>query len=164
MQQGYGMKIYNDSELQERYQDTGLTSHMEDYMEAIAMLMVDNRVVRVKDIAKKLNIKMPSVTAALNKLKDMALIEYEKYGFIELTEKGQQVAGNVYNKHTCISEFFERILLMDPENADSEACRVEHTLDPDTCIRIHRFLDFFTNEEAEKSEWIARLKKIFTKV
>lgn len=155
------MKTYNHNELEQRYQETGLTSHMEDYMEAIAMLMVDNKVVRVKDIAKKLDIKMPSVTAALNKLKEMALIEYEKYGFIELTEKGQEVAGNVYNKHTCISEFFERVLLMNPESADSEACKVEHALDPDTCIRIHQFLDFFSSEEAEKSEWINRMKKIF---
>ncbi len=155
------MKTYSHNELEDRYQDTGLTSHMEDYMEAIAMLMVDNKVVRVKDIAKKLDIKMPSVTAALNKLKDLALIEYEKYGFIELTEKGQQVAANVYNKHTCISEFFERVLLMDPEKSDSEACKVEHALDPVTCIRIHRFLDFFNSEEAEQSEWIHRLKKLF---
>lgn len=154
------MKTLSHSELKERYQETGLTSHMEDYMEAIAMLMVDNRVVRVKDIAKKLDIKMPSVTAALNKLKDMELIEYEKYGFIELTEKGEQVANNVYNKHTCISEFFEKILLLNPENADSEACRVEHALDSETCIRIHRFLEFFDQEADEKSDWIERLKKI----
>ena len=156
------MKTYSHSELQQRYQDTGLTSHMEDYMEAIAMLMVDNRVVRVKDIAKKLDIKMPSVTAALNKLKDMELIEYEKYGFIELTEKGEQIANNVYNKHTCISEFFEKILLMNPENADSEACRVEHALDTETCIRIHKFLEFFDGEDEKSSEWISRLKKILT--
>jgi len=157
------MKTLSHNELKERYQETGLTSHMEDYMEAIAMLMVDNRVVRVKDIAKKLDIKMPSVTAALNKLKDMELIEYEKYGFIELTEKGEQVANNVYNKHTCLSEFFEKILLMTPENADSEACRVEHDLDTETCIRLHRFLDFFNQEAEGKEGWIDRLRTILPK-
>ncbi len=154
------MTRYNESELQELYRETGLTSHMEDYMEAIAMLMVDNKVVRVKDIAKKLDIKMPSVTAALNKLKDMDLIEYEKYGFIELTESGRVIANNVYSKHTCLSEFFEKVLMMTVENADSEACKVEHTLDTETCIRLHKFLDFYNDEQTENSQWISRLQEI----
>lgn len=153
------MTTLTDKELEERYQQTGLTSNMEDYMEAIAMLMVNNRVVRVKDIAKKLDIKMPSVTAALNKLKEMDLIEYEKYGFIELTEEGRKIANNVYNKHTCLFKFFEKVLNMSPECADSEACKVEHTLDTATCIRLHRFLDFFDKEKEKNSEWIARLEK-----
>ncbi len=153
------MTILSDRELEERYQETGLTSNMEDYMEAIAMLMVNNRVVRVKDIAKKLDIKMPSVTAALNKLKEMDLIEYEKYGFIELTEKGRKIANTVYNKHTSLFTFFKEVLDMCPACADSEACKVEHTLDTATCIRLHRFLDFYKKEKEENSEWITRLQK-----
>ena len=64
--------------------DTGLTANMEDYMENIALLLNENDVVRVKDIAQKLNITMPSVTAALQKLKEKGLVDYEKYGHVQL--------------------------------------------------------------------------------
>jgi DtxR family Mn-dependent transcriptional regulator len=88
---------------------------------------------------------MPSVTAALNKLKEIGLIEYEKYGFIELTEKGRKAADRVYNKHICLSEFFNKVLLLDPVKAEDEACRVEHALEPMTCIQLHKFMQFARN-------------------
>ena len=141
------------------YRDTGLTPHMEDYVEAIVMLSSTNRVVRVKDIARKLNIKMPSVSAALAKLKEMELIDYEKYGYVELTEKGQDLAGRVLKRHNCLIEFFCHRAPGRQEAADCEACKVEHDLAPDTCSQIHKFLDFYKEEESAGSEWVARLKK-----
>lgn len=141
------------------YRDTGLTSNMEDYMETIVVLSSENRVVRVKDIAKKLGIKMPSVSAALAKLKDMGLIEYEKYGFVELTEEGQVIADCVLKRHNCLADFFSTVLQIDCEAADGEACRVEHCLSPKTCSQLHRFLDFYKAEEAAGSGWVERMKK-----
>ena len=141
------------------YRDTGLTPHMEDYMEAIVVLSASNRVVRVKDIAKKLDIKMPSVSAALAKLKEMDLIDYEKYGYIELTEKGQEIADRVFKRHTFLTDFFTSVLQLEDAAADEEACKVEHALAPQTCSRIHRLLDFYKSEESSQGEWIARLKK-----
>lgn len=142
------------------YRDTGLSPHMEDYVEAIVVLSETNRVVRVKDIAKKLNIKMPSVSAALAKLKEMDLIEYEKYGYIELTDKGQELANRVLKRHNCLIDFFSNVLQVNPAEADSEACKVEHALAPGTCSQIHKFLDYYKEEEAAGSEWVARLKKL----
>ena len=128
------------------YRDTGLTSNMEDYMEAITMLADKNKVVRVKDIAKKLDIKMPSVTAALLKLKEMKLIEYEKYGYIELTNEGKDIADRVYNKHHCLSLFFKEILCLNHEDSDTEACKVEHALAENTCVQLHKFVESSLNQ------------------
>ncbi|OHD68663.1 MAG: hypothetical protein A2W19_12650 [Spirochaetes bacterium RBG_16_49_21] len=141
------------------YRDTGLSSNMEDYMEAIVMLYAANKVVRVRDIAKKLDIKMPSVSAALTKLKEMDLIEYEKYGYIELTDKGHEIADRVLKRHNCLIEFFTNVLQIDCGKADGEACKVEHALAPQTCSRIHKFLDFYKEEDSRGSEWIGRLKR-----
>jgi DtxR family Mn-dependent transcriptional regulator len=141
------------------YRDTGLTSNMEDYMEAIVMLSSDKRVVRVKDIAKKLNITMPSVSVALAKLKEMDLIKYEKYGFIELTDRGFEIADRVLKRHNCLIDFFTSILQIACDQADTEACKVEHALAPQTCSQIHKFLDFYKSEESTNRDWITRLKK-----
>ncbi len=150
----------DQGKLKYSYRDTGLSPHMEDYIESIVVLSEMHRVVRVKDIAKKLNIKMPSVSAALAKLKEMELIEYEKYGYIELTEKGQELAGRVLKRHKCLIDFFSNVLQVDPAEVDDEACKVEHALAPGTCTQIHKFLDFYKEEESAGSEWVARLKKM----
>jgi DtxR family transcriptional regulator, Mn-dependent transcriptional regulator len=141
------------------YRDTGLSPHMEDYMEAIGVLSAANKVVRVKDIAKKLSIKMPSVSAALTKLKELELIDYEKYGYIELTEMGRELSARVLKRHNCLIDFFANVLQVEGVTADGEACKVEHDLTPHTCAQIHKFLDFYKAEEAAGIDWIARLKK-----
>lgn len=146
-----------------KFEDTELSSNMEDYMEAIAVLSKTNKVVRVKDIAKKLDIKMPSVTAALNKLRDLDLIEYEKYGFVELSEEGKIIAARVYQRHSILTQFFKTILEMEPGNAEKVACRVEHDLSPEACIQINRFIEFYKAEEKQKKDWIVRLRKVLNK-
>ena len=65
-----------------------LTSVMEDYLEAIFDLDKQKKVVRVKDIAKRLNVKMPTVTSMLKTLSKRELVHYEKYEYVEPTEKG----------------------------------------------------------------------------
>ncbi|MCP4130685.1 MAG: metal-dependent transcriptional regulator [bacterium] len=150
------------SDLETFYGATDLSSHMEDYMEAIALLAANNKVVRVKDIAQKLDIKMPSVTAALNKLKEMSLIEYEKYGFVELTEQGESIAMKVCNRHSCLLDFFTHVLMLENKTANIDACKVEHNLSPETCTRIHKFLEFYKSEEKNNREWINKLKTLLT--
>jgi len=156
------MSQENNADIQKLYESTGLSSNMEDYMETIAMLSVENRVVRVKDIAKKLDIKMPSVTSALNKLRDMGLIDYEKYGFVELTEKGKEISEQVYNKHLCLYDFFHEVLQLNPITADQEACKVEHSLTPETCVQLHKFMKFIKSPETQKERWYKNLRSLLT--
>ena len=136
------------------YASTNLSSHMEDYIEAIAVLSQHNKVVRVKDIAALLKIKMPSVTAALDKLKELGLIDYEKYGYIELTESGNIISDRVISKHLCLKEFFSKILNLSEEQAEAEACKIEHHITPETCKRIHKLLVYINTKESIKEEWL----------
>lgn len=140
------------------FQETDLSANMEDYMETIALLSRKSKVVRVKDIAKSLNIKMPSVSAALIKLREKELIEYEKYGYVELTPKGKEIAEKIYNKHSCISDFLRNLLYLNKEQADDEACKLEHYLSANTCSQINSFMEFFNNEKDNKSDWTIKLK------
>lgn len=144
-------------DLETLYGDTELTPHMEDYIETIAILSKNNRVVRVKDIAAELKIKMPSVTSALNKLKELGLIDYEKYGYIELTRNGQIISDRVLSRHICLTEFFSSVLKLPRERAEAEACKIEHHITPDLCKRIHKFLIYFRNAESSGKDWTDEL-------
>lgn len=146
------------SDIDKLYGNTDLTPNMEDYIEKIAFLSETNRVVRVRDIAAILKIKMPSVTAALNKLKEQGLIEYEKYGYIELTSRGGIIAKRVISRHLCLKEFFFNVLKLPEEKAEDEACRIEHHISPETCKRIHKLLIYYKSDNDKHREWIRELE------
>lgn len=138
---------------------TELTANMEDYIEKIALLAETNKVVRVRDIAKGLGITMPSVTAALNKLKEKKLINYEKYGYVELTAKGKKTAATIYSKHTFLKKFFSNMLRMSKHAAEEEACRLEHHLSPEACMLLNRMLEFYLLAGNNNENWVNELQK-----
>ena len=141
------------------FPSTDLTANMEDYIETIALIFETNRVVRVKDIARSMGITMPSVTAALNKLKEKKLIHYEKYGYIELTPRGKKVAATVYSKHQFLKKFFHDVLRMNTSTAEEEACRIEHHLSPQACSQLNRLLEFHLRSDKNNEDWVGRLRK-----
>lgn len=144
--------------MNQKFENTDLTANMEDYIETISILAENSKVVRVKDIAAKLNIKMPSVSAALSKLKEKGLIEYEKYGYIELTPLGKNEAAKVYNRHKILHYFLKDILGVSNSTADDEACKLEHYLSPETCQKINKLNIFFSSDKIENQNCIEKIK------
>ena len=84
--------------------------------------------IKAVDIAKKLNVSRASVTEALQKLAHKEYIIYEKKHPIELTEKGIEIAKNVIHKHRILCDFFVKILKIEKEEAEINACRIEHVI------------------------------------
>jgi len=119
-----------------------LTSVMEDYLEAIFDLDQDKKFVRVRDIAKKMDVKMPSVTSMLKTLNERNLVNYEKYEYVELTEQGADIGREIRQRHEIIRKFLIEILKIDFETADEDACRIEHTLSPSTLDSLSDFMEF----------------------
>lgn len=125
-----------------RIAEKPLTSVMEDYLEAIFDLDQDKKFVRVRDIAKKMDVKMPSVTSMLKTLNERNLVNYEKYEYVELTEQGADIGREIRQRHEIIRKFLIEILKIDFETADEDACRIEHTLSPLTLDSLSDFMEF----------------------
>ncbi|MDO5471716.1 MAG: metal-dependent transcriptional regulator [Akkermansia sp.] len=100
----------------------------EDYLEAIGHLCHKNGAAQVSDIAQMLGVKKPSVTAAMRKLADHGLIEYQQYAPITLTREGQRYAERVISSHTILLRFMTEIAGLSHERADEAACLIEHIL------------------------------------
>ena len=69
-------------------QNHRLSRSAEDYLEAIGHLCNLHGQAQVSDIAERLGVKKPSVTAAMRQLSAEGLIEYRQYAPIRLTPKG----------------------------------------------------------------------------
>lgn len=116
-----------------------LSESLEDYLEAIAELIAVEGHAHTKGIAEKLQVKMPSVTAALRQLDKMGCIQYNTHYPVQLTEAGKELADQVVRRHHILKKFFGDILGLPPEKASETACRLEHAVDEET---IERFLLF----------------------
>jgi DtxR family transcriptional regulator, Mn-dependent transcriptional regulator len=119
-----------------------LTPAMEDYLELILKLKRENKVVRVRDIARGLNVTMPGVTAMLSNLAKKNLITHGKYEHTELTSYGLRKARDAQRKHTTLFNFLTRVLKVDPRQADIDSCRIEHVISPLSLKRLVQFIEF----------------------
>lgn len=133
-----------------------ITPTMEDYLEAIGQLGKKDEVVRVKSIAHQLNVKMPSVTEALKVLAKDGLIRHEKYGYVELTQKGNRIAKEIYSRHQILFKFLNKILGIDARAAEEDACKMEHTI---SSTALKKLIEFIKNLES-CSQRAKRLKKL----
>ncbi len=112
----------------------------EDYIETIYLLKKKNGFVRSIDVANELNFSRPSVSRAVGLLKEQGFITMEADGALELTEMGLKKAKSVYEKHTNITKFLMLTTGVDEETAETDACRIEHIISPDTFKGIKRFV------------------------
>ena len=116
-----------------------MTKSLEDYIEAIYVLIKNKGAARVRDVAADLHVKMPSLVKAMAELKKLDLVTQEPYGDIELTAKGRKVATGVVTRHTILKAFLLRLGVSE-KVADNDACLMEHILSAQTMDRIRDFL------------------------
>lgn len=137
-----------------------LTSTMEDYLEAIYDLYQEHSSVRVRDIAQKLDVKMPTVTSMLKSLNEKGYVKYEKYEYVELTDLGINVGKDMRYRHNMIYEFLNKTLEINPKTADIEACKIEHSLNGDTVKRMIAFMNFLKLHQEINDHWKEYLEKV----
>jgi len=130
------------------------SASMEDYLEAVAMLRDEGKVVRVKQIGQALGVKMPSVTAALKKLSEEGLVKHERYGYVELTAKGGKAAKEIFHRHEVLRRFLTEVLNIDPQIAQEDACRMEHAISSATLGRLAKFMEFIEACPKGEPTWL----------
>jgi DtxR family transcriptional regulator, Mn-dependent transcriptional regulator len=131
-----------------------LTSAMEDYLETIYHLEQEKRIARVRDIAKGLGVKMSSVSSALKSLASKGLIEYDPHQYITLTSKGLEKAKEIVRKHEILKRFLVKVLHLNDEAAEDNACRMEHNLDPPVIEKLVNFVEFVEMCPVDQTRWI----------
>lgn len=119
-----------------------LSARSEDYMKTIYKLQSERKVVRVKDLAVTLGVRSPTVVGVVSGLKESGLVEQEHYGYIALTRKGEVLAGRLVKNEELLKSFFVEILSLDAEEAEANACSVEHYITQNCRDRLVAFISF----------------------
>ncbi len=112
----------------------------EDYIETIYLLKKKKGSVRSIDVANELNFSRPSVSRAVGILKEDGLITVAEDGELVLTEMGLKKAKSVYEKHTNLTKFLMLTAGVNEDIAETDACRIEHIISPETFKGIKKYL------------------------
>ncbi len=123
--------------------ERNLGKSLEDYIEAVYDLHKESGQARISDISTRLGMAKPSVNAAIKKLAALGLVKHERYGDVDLTAEGVKLAANVRHKHNVLLDFLVRLVGVDPNIAENEACLIEHSLCDDTMEKLEAFIQKF---------------------
>jgi len=110
----------------------------EDYLEKILQLSKEKKEVHAIDIARALSFSKPSVSVAMNKLKEQGYIEINEKGAISLTKEGLAIAEKTLEKHEILTKML-MYLGVDEDTAMNDACRMEHDISDKTWDAIKKY-------------------------
>lgn len=100
-----------------------------------------NEGIKSIDIAKKLNISRPSVSAMVKKLAKEGYVIADRYAKIFLTELGKKEARKVMHKHRVIEVFLTDVLGHDIKKVHEEAHKLEHAFSDESIEKLDNLLN-----------------------
>ncbi len=137
-------------------QERKLTRRLEDYLEAVLVLVRRNGVARVSEIAAATNVSKSSVTAALKHLAGNGLVNHDPYQFVTLTPHGTELAQKVLDKHNLLMSFLTDVMNIDPTAAEENACRMEHVVDDIVLERMEMLATFIQECPLGGKDWMEK--------
>lgn len=117
-----------------RLQESG-----EMYLESIYVLSRSQATVRSIDISEYMGYSKPSVSRAVNLLKNGGYITMDKDNLIELTESGLEIAQKIFDRHTLIANLLIRLGVSE-KTAVEDACKMEHAISDESFEAIRRHM------------------------
>ena len=111
----------------------------EMYLETIYVLLKKNSAVRSVDISEHMGYSKPSVSRAVGLLKKGGYIVVDKDGYISLTDKGEEKAKKIYERHTILSHLLTSFGV-DSDTAAEDACRLEHAISDKSFEAIKKYV------------------------
>jgi DtxR family Mn-dependent transcriptional regulator len=133
--------------------DNQLTPSQENYLEHILNNASQGQI-RVRDLARSVGVKLPSVTRAVQKLSDAGMVKHRSYGTIEITNAGKHAAQSIARRDQCLSRFLSQVLDLPPDQAKDEACRIEHVISEDVVLR----LEILVQHLSKSTAWRKKLR------
>lgn len=112
----------------------------ENYLEAILMIKLKKGCVRSIDVANHLSFSKPSVSVAMKNFREEGYINMDSDGSITLTEKGQEIAKRMYERHQIIAKAL-MALGVDESTAYEDSCKIEHDISDLSFNKIKEHLE-----------------------
>jgi len=134
-----------------------LTASMEDYLEMIYRLSLNIGFTRIHELSDALNVQPPSATNMVQKLAELKLLKYKKYGVLVLEEDGRKLGEALLNRHNTIESFLRILDVSEPEVLE-ETEKIEHTISVQTTKCFQDFIQFINHNPEIETQFKAYRK------
>jgi len=135
-----------------RYHEKEVSHSMAHYLQAVAGLKKEKGYARVGDIADRLGVSNSGVTSMLRSLAARGLVDHERYGCVELTASGRELAARTACNRQLLTVFFRDILGVSDDVACEDACMIEHLVSPEAMTRLLRLTAILTSGEPKAAQ------------
>jgi len=136
------------------------SSALDRYLLIIGETLEKGERPRVRDIAKKLDVSKPAVTAALKGLGEKGLVLYQPYAPITLTADGKERMERVVSQQKSLVQFFTVGLGLSESEAREEALVLGLHVSQKVYKRMIGYVEFLENCPSKKVSWEADLAGI----
>jgi DtxR family Mn-dependent transcriptional regulator len=140
------------------FDENAVTHSTAHYLMAIHELLAQNGYARVTDVAKHLGITRGSVSVMLKALKGKGFVIEDENRFLRLSTAGQETARLVAANRQVLLKFLRDVLALTPEQAEIDACKIEHLLSAESGKRLLHFLDFLFSQDQQAGQFLTRFK------
>jgi Mn-dependent DtxR family transcriptional regulator len=113
---------------------------------------------RVSDVAKELEVTKGSVSMQVKHLRDKGWVSEDDNRFLRLTELGESVAREVLENRRVLIEFLNKVLGVEAEQAETDACKIEHLLSHETGQQIMALVELLQSEDDDARQFLKKLK------
>jgi DtxR family Mn-dependent transcriptional regulator len=115
-----------------------ITISIQDYLKNIYELTENGESASTNALARKMNVRAPSVTGMVQKMASTrpALVEYQKHQGVTLTKEGKKAALEVIRHHRLLEAWLVQTLEYSWDEVHEEAERLEHVISEDFERRI----------------------------
>lgn len=146
-------------EVWKSFDENALTHSAAHYLMTIHELLEAQGYARVTDIAKQLNITRGSCSISLKPLKKRGLVVEDHNKFLSLSEEGKRLALIVEKNDELLETFFKEILGVSDDQAEIDACKIEHLLSIEASIKLCAFVELMKSDQKVVHDFLRVLRK-----
>lgn len=130
------MKVWKEFDEQE------ITHSMAHYLMTISELHRQQGYCRVTDVARDMEITPGSASVSIKALKAKGWVEEDHNRFLRLSAEGERIAAGIHTNNRALVSFMTEVLEVSKEQAEIDACKIEHLVSAETRGKLLAFLHF----------------------
>ena len=142
-----------------RYHEKEVSHSMAHYLQAVAGLKKEKGYARVGDIADRLGVSKSGVTSMLRSLASRGLVDHERYGCVELTANGRELAARTECNRQLLTVFFRDVLGVEDPVAREDACMIEHLVSQEAMTLLLRLTAILASGDADAAALLERYRR-----
>ncbi|MEJ2242151.1 MAG: metal-dependent transcriptional regulator [Candidatus Bathyarchaeota archaeon] len=122
------------------HKEKSVSSHAEEYLEAIYRLENKAGFARTMELARELGVVAGSITNTIDNLERKGLVIHEPYKGVKLSEDGRRIASNILRRHRLAERLLTDFLHIDWSEVHEPACKLEHAISPEIIKNLDKAL------------------------